>query len=200
MVVEADRQLNALIVVGSANNVSLVRELISMIDIEASAPSALVRIYPIRNGSAERIGSLITQLFQRQFQGKLIDQEDLLTAIPDSRTNALVVSTSPRSFVIFEQLLEQLDSKVAADFREIKVLELKSANASRLAPMIQRLMDARLDRLRKVQPDTADLEKVVILADTRANALVVAAGAAPGRLLRLQMSCGGFGGSRNMAK
>ena len=62
------------------------------------------------------------------------------------------------------------------EYREIKVLELASASATRLGPMIQQLMDARLDRLRKVQPETAELERVVVLPDTRANALVIAAG------------------------
>jgi len=36
-------------------------------------------------------------------------------------------------------------------------------------------MDARLERLRKVQPETADLERVVVVADSRSNALVIAA-------------------------
>ncbi len=38
------------------------------------------------------------------------------------------------------------------------------------------MMDARLERLRRVQPETADLEKALVLADPRSNALIVAAG------------------------
>ena len=176
LVVEPQEQINALIVVGSAPNVELIEELVAMLDIEAAAPSALARIYPIEHGSAERLGSLIMQLFQQQYRSKLIREEDLLTAIPDARTNALIVSTSTRSFKVFEELLERLDTRVPVEFREIKVLELETASAARLGPMIQQLMDARLERLRKVQPETADLERAMILPDTRANALVVAAG------------------------
>lgn len=176
LVIVPQEQLNALVVVGSAPNVELIEELVAMLDIEAAAPSALARIYPVEHGSAERLATLIMQLFQQQFRSKLIREEDLLTAIPDARTNALIVSTSARSFVVFEELLNRLDTEVPVDYREIKVLELATASAARLGPMIQKLMDARLERLRKVQPETADLERAMILPDTRANALVVAAG------------------------
>jgi type II secretion system protein D len=176
LVIEPQEQLNALLVVGSAPNVELIEELVAMLDIKAAAPSALARIYPVEHGSAERLATLIRQLFQQQYRSKLIREEDLLTAIPDARTNALIVSTSERSFVVFEELLERLDTEVPVDYREIKVLELATASAARLGPMIQKLMDARLERLGKVQPETADLERAMILSDTRANALVVAAG------------------------
>jgi type II secretion system protein D len=176
LVIEPQEQLNALVVVGSPPNLDLIEELVGMLDIRAAAPRAIARIYPVKHGSAERLAVLISQLFQQQYRSKLIREEDLLTAIPEARTNALIVSTSERSFEVFEELLHRLDTEVPIEYREIKVLELASASATRLGPMIQQLMDARLDRLRRVQPETAELERVVVLPDTRANALVIAAG------------------------
>ncbi|MCH2160695.1 MAG: hypothetical protein MK085_02355 [Phycisphaerales bacterium] len=175
--VYADPQLNALVVVGSPPNIALINELVTMMDVEAAAPSALVRVYPVRHGSAERLSSLISQLFDQQFSSKAIREEDRLKAVPDARTNSIVVSTSTRSFAIFEQLLEKLDSPLSPEFREIRVIPLATASAARLAPMIQQLMDARLERLRIVQPKAAEFDKALVLADTRSNTLVVAAGA-----------------------
>ena len=116
---------------------------------------------------------MIRQLFEQQYRSGLIRDEDRIKAVPDVRTNSIVVSTSGRSFELFEDLLARLDVEVPVDFREIRIIELANASASRLAPMIQSLMDARLERLRRVQPETAELEQAVIMSDARSNALVV---------------------------
>ncbi|MFB0987340.1 MAG: secretin N-terminal domain-containing protein, partial [Phycisphaerales bacterium] len=176
LMVKADAQLNALVVVASPQNLAMVEELVAMLDIEAAAPGAAVRVYAVQHGSAERITTVIRQLFEQQFQADVIRAEDRIKAIPDPRTNSIVVSTSGRSFELFEDLLERLDTEIPVDFREIRIIKLANSSAARLAPMVQRLMDARLERMRKVQPETADLEKAVIISDDRANALVIAAG------------------------
>lgn len=177
LVVRAESQLRALVVVGSRSNVELVRELVRQLDVEAASPAALVRVYPVENASASRLAPLVTQLFEQQRQARTIRDEDRLRAVADERTNTLIVSTSPRSFVVFEELLKTLDRAIAPDIKEIRTYPLRNASASRLAPLIQQLMDARLERLRKIQPETADLERASIVADARTNALVVAAGA-----------------------
>lgn len=178
LLVRADEQLNALVVVASPPNLALVEDLVAMLDVEAAAPGALVRIYAVENGSAERIASLAKEIFEAQAaaRGGVRRDEDRLEAIPDLRTNSIVVSTSLRNFQLFESLLERLDTPLAAEFREVRILPLQHAAASRLAPLVQRLVDARLERLRRVQPETADLEKAVVLSDDLANALVIAAG------------------------
>ncbi len=177
LVIRPEPQLNALMVVGSRANVEIVEELIKQLDVEAASPASLVRIYPLQNASAARLATTVTSLFEAQRTAKTIRDEDRLRAIADERTNALIVSTSPRSFVVFEELLKTLDQKLAPEIKEIRTVEMKNASAARLAPMIQQLMDARLERLRKVQPETADLERATVVADGRINSLIVAAGA-----------------------
>ncbi|MFO0895770.1 MAG: secretin N-terminal domain-containing protein [Phycisphaerales bacterium] len=175
LVIRPDANLNALVCVGTPANLDVVAELVRMMDVEAASPSALVRVYPIQNASATRLSTTVQQLFEAQFQAKAIRAEDRLKVVPDERTNSLVVSTSTRSFAVFEQLLKQLDQKVAPEIKEIRTVALNSASAVRLAPIIQQVMDARLDRLRKIQPETAELERAVVVADSRSNSLIVAA-------------------------
>jgi len=174
--IRADAQLNALVVVATPANIEVIAELIKQFDIEAASPSALVRIYPIQHGSAVRLATTITQLFEQQFQARAIRSEDRVQAQADQRTNSLVVSTSPRSFAVLEHLLRSLDAPLPPDVREIRTITLSHASAARLSAMIQQLMDARLERLRRVQPETADLERVLIIPDSRTNALIIAAG------------------------
>jgi type II secretion system protein D len=177
LVIRPDPTTNSLVLVGSTQNLEIVDELLKSLDTEAAAPGALVRVYPLEHASASRIGPLLVQLFDQQFTAKSIRAEDRVRVIPDERLNSLVVSTSARSFAVVEELLKSLDRKVAPDIREIRTLELKNASAPRLAAVLQRMMDARVDRLKRANPETADLERATIAADERTNQLLVAAGA-----------------------
>lgn len=177
LVIRPDATTNSLVLVGSTQNLEIVSELLKSLDTEAAAPGALVRIYPLENASASRIGPLLVQLFDQQFAAKTIRAEDRVRVIPDERLNSIVVSTSARSFAVIEELLKSLDQKVAPDIREIRTIELKNASAPRLAAILQRMMDARVDRLKRANPETADLERTTIAADDRTNQLLVAAGA-----------------------
>ena len=167
---------NALVAVGSPGNLEVLAALVRMLDVEAAAPGALVRIFTVEHASATRIAATLSQLFEQQFAAGQLRAEDRLRAIPDERTNSLVVSTSVRGFGLAEPLIKTLDAEVPADLREIRMVSLSNAAASRVAPLLQRMLDARLERLRRVQPETAELERSLVLADERSNALVVAAG------------------------
>ncbi|MCP3904428.1 MAG: hypothetical protein GY715_12440 [Planctomycetes bacterium] len=176
LVIRPSEQLNALILIGSPVNLDIVSELVSMLDVEAASPDATVRIYPVKNASAARLQSTITRLFDQQVRSKAIRPEDRVIVEADQRTNSLIVTTSPRSFAVLEGLLASLDTEVAPDVREIRRIEITNASAERLALFIQELMDARLDRLRTTQPETAELERATIMADSRSNSLVIVAG------------------------
>ena len=176
LIIRAEEQLNALLLVGSPPNLEVVSELVAMLDVEAASPSASVRIYPIQHASAARLQQTVTSLFDAQVRSRAIREEDRVVAQTDERTNTLIVTTSPRSFAVLEGLLDTLDAEIAPDLREIRRIELEHASATRLQSLIQDLMDARLERLRKIQPETADLERATVVADTRTNSLVVVAG------------------------
>ncbi len=176
LVIRPEPQLNALILVSTPENLELVAELVKMLDVEAASPSAVVRVYPVKFASASRLAGTITQLFNQQVQAKAIRPEDRVVVQADERTNSLVVTTSARSFTVLEELLKVLDAEIAPELREIRMIKVEHASAIRLAEMVQRLMDQRLERLRKVQPDTADLERIAIVPDARTNSLLIAAG------------------------
>ena len=177
LVIRPDLPTNSLVLVGSTQNLEIVQELIQQLDTEAAAPGSIVRVYPLENASASRIGPMLVQLFDQQVAAKAIRSEDRVRVVPDDRLNSLVVSTSARSFTVVEEILKNLDRKVAPEYREIRLMDLKNASAPRLSAILQKMMDARVDRLQKTQPQSADLERVIITADERTNQLLIAAGA-----------------------
>ncbi len=177
LLIRPDAKLNALVVVGTPENIAVVGELVSMLDVPAAAPSQAVRIYTLNHATAARVAAILTSLFDRQAQTGAIRDEDRVAAQADERTNSLIVTTSPRSFAVLESLLQSLDSRRAAEIHDIRIIRLSNASATVIAPLIQRLMDSRLDRLRRFEPETADLQQATIVADARTNSLLVTAGA-----------------------
>ncbi len=176
LVIRPDSKLNALVVVGTPENIEAVGELVAMLDVPAAAPSSAVRIYPLGHATASRVASILTGLFDRQAQTGAIREEDRLAIQSDERTNSLIITTSPRSFAVAEMLLQSLDTEQTAELHDIRMIRLSNASATIIAPLIQRLMDSRLARLRETEPETADQQQAVIIADSRTNSLLVTAG------------------------
>ncbi|MHC4219644.1 MAG: secretin N-terminal domain-containing protein, partial [Planctomycetota bacterium] len=176
LVIRPEPKLNALVLVGTPMNLEVVTELIGMLDVESAAPEGLVRIYPVEHATATRLAPTLTRLFNQQIQTGALRREDRVIVQVDERTNALIVSTTPRSFTVLEPLLKTLDAEIAPELQAIKRVELVNSTATRVAPMIQQLMDARLERMREVEPEAADLERATVVADTRTNSLIIAAG------------------------
>ncbi|MDG2422645.1 MAG: secretin N-terminal domain-containing protein [Phycisphaerales bacterium] len=176
LIIEPQPEMRALVLVGPPINLDLVSELIAMLDVEAASPASTVRIYPVEHASAARLSSTIGNLFRQQVASGSVRKEDRVVIQADERTNSLVVTTSSRSFTIVESLLGALDSEMDPDLQEIRRVTVAHASASRLADVVQRLMDARVERLRLVEPETADLQRATIIPDDRTNTLVIAAG------------------------
>ncbi len=176
LVIRPEPQLNALVLVGTPTNLEVVHELVRMLDVEAASPGSLVRIYPVEHASATRLAQTVQNLFEQQVASGGLRPDDRVAVQADERTNALVVTASARSFAILEPLLETLDAPMPPNLSAIQRIELANASAPRVAQVVQQMMDARLERLREIEPETADLERATVVADQRTNSLIVAAG------------------------
>ncbi|MCH2138189.1 MAG: hypothetical protein MK074_03970 [Phycisphaerales bacterium] len=169
--------IESLVIVGSTVNIQVAHDLIEMLDVEAASPSAAVRVYPVEHATAGQLANMVNGLLQAQLRSGSLDPQDAAVIQSDARTNAMVVSGSAKVFDIVEGLLEQLDSDEAIAFQEIRSIQLQNASASRVASIVQRMMDARAERLRVLEPQTWALERVVVIPDDVSNTLMVAAGA-----------------------
>ena len=169
--------LEALVVVGSTVNIQVVSELVTMLDVEGASPASTVRVYPVHHATAPQLASMLDRLIQGQLRSGALDDDDAATIQADVRTNAIIVSSSTKVFTIVESLLDTLDSDEAPEFQEIRTITLQSASATRVASLVQRMMDARVDRLRAVEPEAAAMERAVVMADEVSNTLIVAASA-----------------------
>ncbi len=174
LVIAAEEQLNALIVIGSPANIEVVKELAATLDVEAAAASNTVRIFPLQFAAADRVAALVQGIFRQREGLPGTREEDRLIVAPDVRTNALIVSTSPRSFSILDAILKTLDTKETHQTVGIHVVPVIGADAATIAPKIQALMRERIQAARAQGGVPNPTDAFSIEADKASNLLIVA--------------------------
>lgn len=174
LVIEPEPQLNALIVVGSQANIAVVRELVGMLDVEGASAANTVRIFPLTHAAADRVASIVSQIFNERQRDPSARAEDRVIITPDVRTNALIVSTSNRSFAILDAMLKTLDTAQANNTVGLHVIPVVGADAGQLAPRIARLMQDRIAAAQRSGEVKSPLDTFSIEAEPTANLLIVA--------------------------
>ncbi len=175
LIISAEPQLNALIVVGSQANTSAVIALAKMLDVPQASASNTVRVFPLEHAAADRILSIIQGVFDQREKSIDTRPEDRLMAVADSRTNALIVSTSPRSFSILESLLKTLDGPDASFTVNLHIIPIIGADARQIAPLVQRLMKERLAGQKQSGRVRSPNDTFTVAAEPTTNSLIIAA-------------------------
>ncbi|MFG0327722.1 MAG: secretin N-terminal domain-containing protein [Phycisphaerales bacterium JB037] len=175
LVILPEENLGALLVVGSTKNVAVVRELVGMLDVPAAAAGNEVIVYPLTYAAADRVAGIIRDIFREREAVGEIRAEDRLIVSTDLRTNALIVSTSPRSAAILETLLETLDAEQTNLSVGVRVITVDDADVQTLAPKIQRLMRERIAASRRAGIPESPSDAFVIEPEPATNSLIVAA-------------------------
>ncbi len=173
LVIEPEPISNALIIVGTPANISVVKELISSLDVEQAAAGNEVRFFPLVNAAADRVRQVLVDVFSQREQARVLRPEDHLIIAADTRTNSLVVSTSPRSFEVVESLLKTLDAKDANYTVGLHVLPVPGADVASLAPKLQQLMKERIDAAHRAGGIESPTDTFSVVADPSNNLLIL---------------------------
>lgn len=175
LVITPEETLNALIVVGTPANIAVVKELVSLLDVEAASAQNTVHVYPLKFAAAERVASIVQDLFRQRERAGPTRPEDKLVLSADTRTNSLLISTSNRSFAIIEGLLKQIDAEEANYSVGLHILPVTGATVTQLAPKIERLMRERLEAATRSGAVRNPLDAFSIEAEPINNLLIIAA-------------------------
>jgi type II secretion system protein D len=177
LVIQPAEPMNALVVIGSASNIRVVRELVRMLDIEAAAASNTVRVFPLEHAGATRVAGLVSEIFRQREGTGAMRPEDKLVVTADTRTNTLIASASVKSFSILDALLKTLDSAETNESVGLHVVPVPSGDVAAMAPRIQRLMRERMEASRRagsieqpedafsIEPDPANSLLIVACSD-----------------------------------
>jgi len=184
LLVLPENNLRAIIVVGSRSNAEAVAELVKLLDVPAAAAENSVRIFSLKVAAADRVATILRDIFRGQVQSGALLPQDELVITSDLRTNALVVSTSARSFAIVDKLIAQLDADASGPTVGLTVIPVPTGDVTQLAPKVERLMRDRIDSQRRGGGVANPSDTLSIQADVASRSLVVAASAENVEIIR----------------
>jgi len=172
LTVQADETTNILVVAARSDIMPLIEDVINTMDVPGAGSLTAVRIFPLINADATRLSQVVSSLYAGP-NAQFVRDEDKPTVAVDTRTNALVISASDKTFALIETLLNRLDAKSDIEFRDIRLLPLTNAEAATLAPVLQQMMDNRVQRQAALGVRDAEALRTVIIADARSNYLII---------------------------
>lgn len=158
----AEPKGNRVIVIGPEAEVARAEAVIRQID-PALARTAKdeTRVLRLRNAQAAELAGLLEK--------SLNLQEQNVKVLADPRSNSLVISGAAEGVKAASEMAEQLDTNPAMQPRDVRMIELKSADARNVAPLLQDLL---ADVMRNLKGSNYVLQSRIV-AETNANRVIV---------------------------
>ena len=152
----AEPKANQIMVSGSEQEIARVEVIVRQLD-PAGRPGAKEETRVIRLVSA--LASELAGLVEKS----LNTPREQVKVLVDTRSNSLVVTGNPDVVAAAAQIIQQLDAKPQLQPRELRIIELKTAEADKIVPMVTDLLAETLKEQRgpnyvtqtKLTPDTA---------------------------------------------
>ncbi|MCX5691625.1 MAG: hypothetical protein NTV94_17845, partial [Planctomycetota bacterium] len=174
LVINADEQLNALIIVGTPANNKIVQAMVAQLDVEAASAANAVRIFPLVHASSDRVAGVVRDLFRQRETLPDMRPEDKVIISSDVRTNSLIVATSPKSTAIIEGMLKTLDGEKSNFSVGLHVVAVANTDVRQLAPRIDRLMRERISAAAQSGGVRNPLDAFSVEPEPVSNLLIVA--------------------------
>ena len=168
----ADENTNSLIVSASQPNLIAIRRLVAELDVQRSSEPE-TRVFSLQYGDATEIANELNQAFSSAARNVFTgaggfgggggrrffeeQQQELnrqggegvlglpeLTAVPDARTNSVIITTTAQQMEAVRKLIEQLDRDIA-DFAEAtRIFTLEHADAANVSAVLNELLSTEL--------------------------------------------------------
>jgi general secretion pathway protein D len=122
---------NAVLLIGRAESVKSVTELISRLD-QPGDPTSQFEVFRLKYAAAATAATTLNTTFGSFGTGLGVR----LRVTPDTRTNALIVQAGPRDLLEVRKLLKQLDVAGSAAVNELRMFRLRYASAVEVAALL----------------------------------------------------------------
>jgi len=174
--VEINDRSNQIIVTDYNENVSLVANMITLLDTDEPGDLA-VRVIPLRHVSARDLVKEVTPLYQKM-SGKAASESVEVTA--NERSNSLIILSSEANFRALERIVKTLDTADAQE-KSMRLFPLQNADAEDVAKQLKDLSadQSTSSRNRYFFYDPSENSKsgakMNVVADRRRNTVIVQA-------------------------
>jgi type II secretion system protein D len=180
VVIAVDKEANALILSGPANELDQIDRIVSELSFSFISNDAEFRLLPLKEADPIVVARTINQLFrvepppqpqqpqpQQPQQPQPQGREPRITVVAEPRTRSVIVRAKPADFTLVENLVKQLDGTQVSAQLEYRVVALTNAMPAKILPLVQEMVT----QLRLVRPG----DPLSVTVDARARGLLLVA-------------------------
>ncbi|MFH1110776.1 MAG: secretin N-terminal domain-containing protein [Planctomycetota bacterium] len=160
-----DSRSNALVVAGARDATERVADVVKRLDVEAGPLTAVFKVYPLKNGSANQLAQRMQKLFDSRKEGDKTNRTPVVILSEES-SNSLVCSASRDDHDVITGLIDLLD-KPSSLARQFEIFPLKMAKAKTVADKLESLFKAQ------GEGTTGRADAIATQADERTNSIIV---------------------------
>jgi len=160
-----DSRSNALVVAGARDATERVADVVKRLDVEAGPLTAVFKVYPLKNGSANQLAQRMQKLFDSRKEGDKTNRTPVVILSEES-SNSLVCSASRDDHDVISGLIDLLD-KPSSLARQFEIFPLKMAKAKTVAEKLESLFKAQ------GEGTTGRADAIATQADERTNSIIV---------------------------
>ena len=171
-----DIRSNSLIVSASEENFAEIVEITEKLDATGDRLVENIRILNCTNTSAADLAGKIDELWKRKAdlrsEGEL--PADLPIVVADTRSNAMVIASSPEDFDEIKRLVNRLESQPLAPIAQIRLIELENNDAAQISDMLKQLFEERMQQRLASGQEENPSDRVALANDPATNMILVA--------------------------
>ena len=119
----ADERINALVVMGSPDDMEMIRELVAKLDIESPLEAGYVHVIKLEHAEAVELEKSISAALGRITAIGGREGRESFQIIADESTNSLIVVAPPQDYKIVENMVAQLDIPREQVLVQFKIIE-----------------------------------------------------------------------------
>lgn len=143
-----DERLNAIVILGAGESIDVLREVITKLDAEKPGDGSVVtvRAFKIEKGDPFTIARAAERAVQRPGSTRRWWEPDDATSVRfevDWRSSTILAIGTEEQLNAVANLIEQLDTTLAADEQQVEVIDLAFADAATIAITINRFFTGR---------------------------------------------------------
>jgi len=180
-IIVADQRSNALVIASSPEDFAEIKRLVDRLEAQPLAPIAAIRLITLTNNDASEISQILEDLFQERLEQRLAkgqeeNPSDRVALAFDAPTNTILVASSQENYDEMLSIVSVLDVEPDTE-GVVRSFVLANAEATNVSERIKDLFDQGL-----YNPSTGldsqlteERMKIAIVADARANAIIVSA-------------------------
>ena len=164
-------EANILILRDTKENIERFMSIVELVDQVGTDESSSIQLelYPLQNANAHELSALVDKIFNPG--KKNAADENRFRIFDDKRTNNLILVGKSNSLDKIKSLLSKLDLPISADEGNVRVFQLKNANAKKVSVTLQSVTKSFASGRTKTPGKQAI--NISIIPDTATNSLVI---------------------------